>query len=302
MFQSYWHGGPLSPYEWLCLKSFVDHGHAFHLYSHDPQLAVPEGVQLMDAADILPATDIFVHAHGWEKGSVACFADLFRYELLLQRGNWWVDTDICCLRPQVPAQPFFAAFEAPDRANNAVLHFEAGHAVMRDCRDGVRRLGPKAAWGQTGPELLTATLKQHGLLGAVAPAATCYPFGWKDALMLFDPEQAADLRDRIGGAFCIHFWNEILRRLKIDKRLGVPRGSYLDALFARHGVRFPAHVGYTMATIAALLKSRIELEQLTLRAARLEAALKQSEARAAELLQANAALRDAATANGRLDG
>src|SRR5262245_33272183 len=33
--QSFWYGGPLSPYELFCLRSFIDWGHAVDLYSYD---------------------------------------------------------------------------------------------------------------------------------------------------------------------------------------------------------------------------------------------------------------------------
>ena len=46
-------GGPLSPYELLCLNSFVKCGHAFDLYAFDTNLAVPAGVQLRDARELL---------------------------------------------------------------------------------------------------------------------------------------------------------------------------------------------------------------------------------------------------------
>jgi len=37
-FQSFWHGGALSPYELFCLKSFIDCGYAVDLYTYDLKL------------------------------------------------------------------------------------------------------------------------------------------------------------------------------------------------------------------------------------------------------------------------
>jgi len=53
LFQSFWHGGPLSPYESFCLRSFIDHGHSFDLYTHDLNLAVPAGVRVVDASELM---------------------------------------------------------------------------------------------------------------------------------------------------------------------------------------------------------------------------------------------------------
>src|SRR6478736_339351 len=47
-FRSFWYRGALSPYEHLCLKSFVAKGHDFTLYSYD-KIEVPRGVRLEDA-------------------------------------------------------------------------------------------------------------------------------------------------------------------------------------------------------------------------------------------------------------
>src|SRR3954467_14258102 len=88
--------GQLSPVEQLCLKSFVAKGHNVHLYTYDAIENVPQGVTLQDAAQILPPSQIFRNRRGRGKGSLAGFSDLFRYKLLLDKGGWWVDTDVFC--------------------------------------------------------------------------------------------------------------------------------------------------------------------------------------------------------------
>src|SRR4051794_2405253 len=93
LFQSFW-WGPLSPYERLCLNSFIDRGHTFDLYTYDPNLAVPAGVQLLDAAAILDQSEFFVYDNEPGRGSPSAFANLFRYKLLRDKGGWWVDTDV----------------------------------------------------------------------------------------------------------------------------------------------------------------------------------------------------------------
>jgi len=102
LFQSFWWGEPLSPYEWLSLKSFVDCGHDFDLYSFDPHIAVPAQVRVRDAAELAGRAEFFVYEQGFGKGSTAGFANLFRYILLAERGGWWVDTDVVCLSDAIP--------------------------------------------------------------------------------------------------------------------------------------------------------------------------------------------------------
>jgi hypothetical protein len=52
--------GPLSAMERLSMASFVANGHPVDLYSYGELAALPDGVRLRDAADILPASECFV--------------------------------------------------------------------------------------------------------------------------------------------------------------------------------------------------------------------------------------------------
>lgn len=52
--QSLWVHGRLSPMERLCIRSFLAHGHEFHLYAYGPLEGVPEGTRVVDAREILP--------------------------------------------------------------------------------------------------------------------------------------------------------------------------------------------------------------------------------------------------------
>ncbi len=81
---SLWIGNTLGNLELLTLKSFIRHGHEFHLwvYSEINNL-IPEGVILKDANEIIPATEIFRYKYNdpvskQGKGSVAGFSDIFR--------------------------------------------------------------------------------------------------------------------------------------------------------------------------------------------------------------------------------
>ena len=110
----------------LCVKSFIDHGHEYDLYSYD-SVAVPDGVRVLDANEILPRSEIFFYRQGDAKGSVAAFANMFRYRLLMLRGGWWVDTDVLCLSSKAPEGEIFIERESEDLICNAVTKFPAGH-------------------------------------------------------------------------------------------------------------------------------------------------------------------------------
>ncbi|MEJ1979300.1 MAG: hypothetical protein WDN49_27580 [Acetobacteraceae bacterium] len=69
------------------MRSFLDHGRAYRLYTYDPALEVPRGAQRCDAAEIMDRTQVFLLPSGAGRGSVSIFSDLFRYELLWRHGG-----------------------------------------------------------------------------------------------------------------------------------------------------------------------------------------------------------------------
>ena len=73
--QSLWIGGELSLMEQLSAKSFIDHGHEYHLYTYGDVKNIPEGVIVKDGNEILPESEIF----RYENGSVSAFSNYFRF-------------------------------------------------------------------------------------------------------------------------------------------------------------------------------------------------------------------------------
>jgi glycosyltransferase involved in cell wall biosynthesis len=100
-----WIGERLSNLGLLTIHSFLRQGHEFHLWLYDDlQTALPKNVILENAEAILPRTRIFRRREidpetGVGRGSLGLFSDLFRYKLLFEKGGWWVDMDVTCLRP-----------------------------------------------------------------------------------------------------------------------------------------------------------------------------------------------------------
>ena len=88
LFRSFWLQPELSPLEHLCLKSFLAHGHRFVLYSYNKVTNLPEGCVLEDARQILPEDRVFTYESSVHAGSIAPFANLFRYQLLHEYGGW----------------------------------------------------------------------------------------------------------------------------------------------------------------------------------------------------------------------
>jgi len=236
-FKSFWFGESLTPYEILCIKSFLEHGHTFCVYSYD-RLDLPKGAESDDARKILPREDVFFYQKGPGKGGVSAFSNRFRYALLLKDGGWWTDMDMVCLSANYPQTQVFFAKEEQGCVNNALLCFPQGHAIMQECAEIADSTGNRVEFGATGPQLLTNTLTKHSMLEMAATIETCYPVHWRDYLMPFDPGMKSAVENCTGNSIAFHLWNEMLRRICLDKKMEPPEGSYLHSLFLRHGVKF----------------------------------------------------------------
>lgn len=235
--QSFWHGGALSPYELFCLKSFVDHGYGIDLYTYDANLVVPAGVRICDAAEVARQDEIFVYqAEGFGKGSPSAFSNLFRYKLLLEKGGWWIDTDVVCLTDRIPTVSEFFARQDADFVNGAIMYFEPAHPVMAKCLAQAMNLGPNVKWGDTGPRLLTRALQEAGCLDRALPAAVCYPVHYTHALDILRPSSTALLAPQVESSLFLHLWNSMLVHRGVEKDCRPPKRSLLRALTDKHPV------------------------------------------------------------------
>jgi hypothetical protein len=252
-FQSLWVGDALPPYQRLAMKSFIDFGHRYALYTYQRR-DVPAGVELRDASAILPEARVFrygPHA-GAGRGSVAVFGNLFRYHLLHQTGDWWVDTDVICLSDTVPADEIYVGVEEDGLVGNAILKFPAGHGLVAQLRDVAEGAGQDVAWGATGPRLLTRVLQDHNLMHLAHPQPSAYPIQHLDALHLLIPARRDTVRERVRGAPFLHMWNEVFRRAVILPWVAPPAGSFIADLFTRHGIVTEGRASYTADQVERL--------------------------------------------------
>jgi hypothetical protein len=210
--QSFWHGDALPRHLMICMKSFLRHGHQFHLYAYR-EYPVPAGVVLKNAAEILPECEVFhyIYADGSD-GGVAAFADLFRYELLLKLGNWWVDTDVLCLSDTLPPGDYFFGWEQKDQICNAILKLPPESELARQLAEGARAAGKKdLLWGQIGPALVTQTAKDLSMSYLSYPPHFAYPIHWSDYKKILFKSECASIKKSVAGAPFLHLWNQMFR-------------------------------------------------------------------------------------------
>lgn len=234
-----WIGGPLSLVERLALVSFRDHGHKVNLFTYDGSYDIP-GVQLVDAREILPRDRVFTYgdAAGEGKGSPAGFANLFRYKLLLDRGGYWVDTDVLALARLPDTETFFAWQDtATSTINNSVLALPQGSPLARQLYEFASSVPPELQrWGECGPELLTSLVRMNGLEHMASSSSSVYPIHFSDAMMAFKPDPFGRTRRLTRESTALHLWNEVLRRNSLDKNGPFPRSSLFATIARRHGL------------------------------------------------------------------
>jgi hypothetical protein len=237
--QMFWHGRPLSRIERLSITSFLSHGHGVDLYVYEEPAGVPAGVRFMDAAEILPRSELFIHRR---RKSVAAFADWFRYRLLFERGGLWSDTDMVCLQPFDYSSPVVFAWQDDQYLNNAVLGLPAGDALAQwlattceypnrmlpydDVGTRFKKLKRRlkghgrehVRWGDTGPYGLTSAARHLGYTEHALPKWHFYPIRYEDHRVLFEsPRAGAEVT--FNGSRAVHLWNQLF---------GEPEGQHLD--------------------------------------------------------------------------
>lgn len=257
--QTMWVGGPLTPMGQLSAESFLAHGHDLHMYAYHRIENAPAGVTLLDAREILPEAKVIPQQRGFGRGSYAPFADLFRYRLLWERGGWWSDVDMVCLRPwQFPATRIVASYWRRKRANtplNCVLRFPPGDPLIRYCLDRSMEVDLSSAeYGAIGPALVERAVKETGAADTVVPWRTFCPIGVRQVrslvcgsptlqghrvaqALLQRPVSVIDSR-----SYGVHLWHEMWRHAKLDVAGHYPASSLYERFKAQYPSR-PAKAG-----------------------------------------------------------
>lgn len=242
-----WIGDRLGAVERACMLSVLRQGHALALYCYTVPEGVPAGVNLRDAAEILPKTSIIRH----QSGSVGLFANRFRYELMRRGLGTWLDCDMYLCGPIDDDAPSLYGEQEPGIINNAVLRlppdspllppllalfderqvppwlpFRARMAARWRLLTRGRSGLAKMPWGSAGPNALSFLAREQGLDGFALPRHIFYPVHWRQADWILDP--AVRLQDVTApGTIGVHLWNE---RIRSFKDAPAPPGSFLARL------------------------------------------------------------------------
>jgi mannosyltransferase OCH1-like enzyme len=213
--QGLWIGSELSAMERMSINSFLINGHDYHLYVYDDVKRVPKGAVIKDGNEILPASRIFLYK---DYASYSGFSNFFRYKLLLDKGGWWADTDLICLKPfAFQEEHVFASESIHDEVliTSGVIKAPAGSRAMQYAWQVCQTKNPQQlVWGETGPQLMAETVRKFSLEACVKQCGIFCPLSVLDWHRVREPDGDLMLADT---THAIHLWNEAWRRTGHDK-------------------------------------------------------------------------------------
>lgn len=226
--QGLWIGPELSAMEQLSLASFLANGHGYDLYTYEPVANVPSGVTIRDAEEILPRSRAFQYS---EHRTWSGFANFFRYKLLLERGGWWADTDLVCLRHFDFADEYVFSSEfsvGRQMPNIGAIKAPAGSEIMSYMWDVCQTKDPaKLVWGETGPALMEEAVEKFSMRRYVKDWRTFCPIGFRNWRMAIDQNAFEDFGDE---TYAVHLWHEMWRAAAQDKNVHYHPASLYERL------------------------------------------------------------------------
>ncbi len=242
--QGFWHGEPLSALHWACLRSFLNAGHDFDLYTYEG-INVPDGIQIRDAAEIVSKDQLFFFDNPHTGlPDVAPFADYFRLKLLFNRGGWWCDVDTICCSRRLPRFSRVWARQAPEfrpeSVSNGQLYFKPRdwvlQHILRACEDTMKNVELRES---LGPDLVSQVLGELGLpLDMGATATSFYPIRYVENFKLWLPEFHDEVTEKTQGAIFLPVYQSFPRHLGFDNSKLPPVGSYLHNFIRKHAPEF----------------------------------------------------------------
>ncbi len=230
--QGLWIGPELSVMEQLSVSSFLSHGHEFHLYVYDEPACVPPSAVVRDAREILPESSVFRYK---DYATYAGFANFFRYKLLLERGGWWVDMDVVCLKPFDFAEDHVFATEMCDGVEvftSGIIKAPAGSMVMEYAWEVCKIKQPeRLVWGETGPQLMGDAVRKFSLEEYKKPHHIFCPLGYWEWQQVLIPGAPTNIDD---DCHAVHLWNEKWRAAGQDKNGQYPENCLYEQLKRRY--------------------------------------------------------------------
>ena len=187
----FWYGSELGELEKLCIDSWIKNGYEFHLWIYD-DIEVSNGVVVENANHIVSFNQYFTYNEGHSKGTPVAFSNLFRAQLLYQRGGLYTDLDVLCLKPYDFNKRFVFSEQGdnihPYHVATCILYTkEAGESFFDDWSDWIiAKKNKTITHGDLGPNLFTKLITLYNLKEYVLPKEHFCPVDWESYKGIFN--------------------------------------------------------------------------------------------------------------------
>lgn len=219
--QSLWIGNHLSTMEILCIKSFLHHGHDFHLYIYENIDNIPLGTTVKNGNEILSKNFIFKYSQNSNENSTKSFSgfsNIFRYKLLYDKGGYWVDMDMICLKPFNFKDPYIFSSEYDKDTKKQITNAGVIKAPKNNlfCKYALEVCSKKdlnnLKWGEIGPKLVRKSVEHYNLHQYIKKYQHFCPIYYTDLDNIIKK-----CKTNMINSYAIHLWNDCWKRNNHDK-------------------------------------------------------------------------------------
>ncbi|WP_128254155.1 glycosyltransferase family 2 protein [Falsirhodobacter deserti] len=260
---SLWVGGTLSWTQIASIRSFLELGHDFTLFTYHGVPNAPEGAHVMDAREVW---DVDLPRPA-ETEAATNHVDAFRTFMIAQEGMVWAGMDILALRPFPASMKWFLGHERSERqllcdaivgmphgsrTLGAMMNFLTAEAPIPPwAKAGTRRRLQRMrdhgasvpledlSWDTTGSEALTWFATEAGEMEHALPASTFFPLSFDERKRLVKPPERESLIAQLeqDQSLCLRIFQPWLQKFTSNLPGGLPaRTSWLGSHLESRGL------------------------------------------------------------------
>lgn len=140
---------PFSDLRSLSIRSFIAHGHEYHLYTYgEPDIGKMNGLVVRDAGEIIPREE----AERLSRAKDGDFHGLFWWTYLQKKGGWLADKECICLRPFDFDDELILSFLAHRFEGHHLIKLPKAHPLTGTMIDAISRPEKRAPWRKAPPK------------------------------------------------------------------------------------------------------------------------------------------------------
>lgn len=228
--KSLWIGPKLSDLEILSIKSFLKCGHRMHLYTYHPIENIPKHKDLLikDGNKIIKYEELINL-----KSLQLPFSDIFRYKMLYEKGGYWVDLDMICLKKLNFSDKFIFSSEntiQKGQFRNRKGTFQPNIGILKAPRKSqfykdvfvacVKEVNKKIKNNIQFMVILKKFITKYGYEKYVKPPNHFCPLNWWHTKEAFYPPcckekygtSSYEIKDILDNSYTIHMWRSIMKK------------------------------------------------------------------------------------------